>query len=259
MMKKYGITTVAVVGVFAMLIATSLQNVFAEDDKGLATVKAALKAVMPRAQPDSIGESAIPGMYEAVYGAQVIYVSADGRYLMEGDLYDMQKRVNLTEEKRQTGRAKAMDDLNEESMIIFEAKGETKYVITAFTDIDCGYCRKLHKEMQDYNDKGIEVRYVSFPRAGLQSPSYLKAVSVWCAADRNKAMTFAKNGAKLEQLQKLEQVDDKTCKDPIETHMKVAKTIGVSGTPTLVMDNGSVLPGYVPADRLEKILKENSN
>lgn len=229
------------------------------EDKDLATVTAALNALMPKVKADSVAKSAIPGMYEAVYGAQVVYISADGRFMIEGDLYDMQRRVNLTEEKRQLGRVKAMDTIDEDSMIVFKSTaGKAKYVITAFTDIDCGYCRKLHKEMKQYNDLGIEVRYVSYPRAGLKSPAYQKAVAVWCAKDRNEAMTEAKNGVKLDQLQKIEQVADKTCKDPIAEHMKVANAVGVSGTPTLVMEDGSVLPGYVPAQRLLKILEDSA-
>jgi thiol:disulfide interchange protein DsbC len=152
-----------------------------------------------------------------------------------------------------------MEELDKDSMIIFSPEsGKAKYTITAFTDIDCGYCRKLHSEMKDYNDLGIEVRYVSYPRAGLNSPSYEKAVAVWCSVDRNKAMSSAKAGASLEQLKKAEQVKDQSCKDPIKQHMKVASMVGVTGTPTLVMDDGSVLPGYLPAQRLLQALQENA-
>ena len=244
-------------GVMAFAVLAN-HAVYAEDDEGLATVKATLSVLMPKAQADSVTKSAIPGMYEAVFGAQVIYVSADGRFMLEGDLYDLQRRVNLTEEKRQSGRVKAMESLDEASMIVFSPKSETKYTITAFTDIDCGYCRKLHKEMKDYNDLGITIRYASYPRSGLNTPSYEKAVAVWCAVDRNKAMNFAKGGASLEQLQAIEQVKDKNCKDPIKLHMQVASMVGVSGTPTLVMQDGSVLPGYVPAQRLLQILEDSA-
>lgn len=241
----------------AFLMIFTTQVVYAED-KELESVKAALSVLMPKSQADSVSKSALPGIYEAVYGAQVIYISTDGRFMFDGDLYDVQRRVNLTEEKRQGGRVKAMSGIDEDSMIIFSPKGKVKYTITAFTDIDCGYCRKLHKEMKDYNDLGIEVRYVSYPRAGLNSDSYYKAVAVWCAVDSNKAMTFAKGGAKLEQLKQVEQVKDETCKDPIKQHMKVANTIGVTGTPTLVLQDGSVLPGYVPAKRLIQVLEEKA-
>ena len=179
--------------------------------------------------------------------------------MIERDIYDLKRRVNLTEAKRQGGRAKTMNSIDEKSMIVFSPeKSKAKHVITAFTDIDCGYCRKLHDQVKDYNKLAIELRYLAYPRAGLQSKSYQKAVAVWCAVDRNKAMSFAKGGAKLAQLQQMTQVEDKTCKDSIKTHYEAARQIGVTGTPTLVMEDGSVLPGYVPPDRLIKILDSSS-
>lgn len=243
----------------ALVLTGAMQPVAAAND--LDTVKDTLGKLMPKATPDSVMESAIPGIYEAVFGANVIYVSGDGRYMVEGDLYDLQKRENLTENKRETGRMKAIGSIPHDTMIIFKPEdGKTKYVITAFTDIDCGYCRKLHEQIADYNKLGIEVHYLAYPRAGLNSASYYKAESVWCATNQQKAMTFAKSGAKLEQIKALEQVKDKDCKPIIREHMDVAKEVGVSGTPTLVMNNGKVLPGYVAPDRLIQYLdKEVAN
>lgn len=247
--------------ILASTLAFNLSMQTATAANELDTVKDTLSRLMPKASPDSVMMSVIPGMYEAVYGANVIYVSADGRYMVEGDLYDLQKRENLTENKREGGRIKAMGTLSEDTMIIFKPKdGNIKHVITAFTDIDCGYCRKLHEQIADYNKLGIEVRYLSYPRAGLNSASFYKAESVWCAKDPHKAITFAKSGAKLEQIKALEQIEGKDCKPIIREHMDVAKEVGVSGTPTLVMNNGKVLPGYVAPDRLIQYLdKEVSN
>lgn len=225
-------------------------------DAEITAVEATLKKMMPRGTADSIGESTIPGLYEAVYGAQVIYVSRDGHYMLEGDIFDVDKRINVTEGKRQGGRVKAIESIDADSMIMFAPdKDKPKYVVTAFTDIDCGYCRKLHKEMAEYNKLGIAIRYAAFPRSGLNSESYYKAESVWCAKDRNKAMNFAKNGATLEQLKGLEQVNAKQCGDAIKKQYQVGRDVGVTGTPTLVMGDGQVLPGYVPADKLLGILK----
>jgi thiol:disulfide interchange protein DsbC len=230
-----------------------------EENKDIATIKAAIASLGLKDKPEKIIPSAVPGLYEVLVGQYVLYVSGDGKYMLQGDLYDVQRRVNLTDEIRSENRVKAMRALDEDSMIIFSpADGKAKFTITAFTDIDCGYCRKLHKEMQQYNELGIEVRYVSYPRAGLNSPSYEKAVAVWCAVDRNKAMTTAKSGASLNQLKEVEQVKDKSCKDPIKEHMKIANLVGVTGTPTLVMEDGSVLPGYVPADRLYQELEKHA-
>jgi len=236
-----------------------MQSAQAEEDKAIATIKASIESLGLRDQPEKITKSAVPGLYEVVVGQYVLYVSADGKYMLQGDLYDVQRRLNLTDEIRAVRRVKAMKELNGDSMIVFSPQsGKAKYTITAFTDIDCGYCRKLHNEMKDYNDLGIEIRYVSYPRAGLNSPSYEKAVAVWCAVDRNKAMSTAKAGASLEELKQTEQVKDESCKDPIKQHMKVASLVGVTGTPTLVMDDGTILPGYLPAQRLLQALQENS-
>ena len=230
-----------------------------EQDKGLETVKAAITSLQLRDKPEKITKSVIPGMYEVVIGQYILYVSADGHYMLQGDLYDVQKRVNLTDEIRQEGRIKAMKALDEDSLIVFSPKPEkVKYTITAFTDVDCGYCRKLHKEIKEYNDLGIAVRYASYPRAGVNSPSYYKAAAVWCAVDQHKAMTMAKNGASLDQLKGLDQVKGKTCDDSIKQQMKVANLIGVTGTPTLVMQDGSVLPGYLPPKRLLEALDDDA-
>jgi len=235
------------------------QPAFADDDKAVATIKAAIASMGLRDTPEKITPSAIPGLYEVLVGQYVLYVSADGKYMLQGDLYDVKNRTNLTDEIRAENRVKAMQDLDEDSMIVFApASGKPKFTITAFTDIDCGYCRKLHKEMKQYNDLGIEIRYVSYPRAGLNSPSYEKAVAVWCSVDRNAAMNTAKAGASLDQLKKAEQVKDKSCKDSIKEHMKIANMVGVTGTPTLVMEDGSVLPGYLPADRLYQELEKHA-
>jgi len=246
-----------ILALFIMMLAGG-QTVLA-DDPQLAKVETALKGLMPKAKPDAIAESAIPGLYEAVYGAQVVYVTANGQYMIEGDIYDLKQRVNLTEAKRQGGRLKAVNSIEHKSMIVFKPeKNKSKYVLSVFTDIDCGYCRKLHEQVKDYNKLGIELHYLAYPRAGLQSKSYQKAVAVWCAVDRNKAMSFAKGGATLAQLQKLTQVEDQSCKDAIKIHYETAREVGVTGTPTLVMEDGSVLPGYVPPDRLIKILDSNA-
>lgn len=223
----------------------------------LKTVRESLKSMNITAEPDTIQKSSLPGFYEVSFGAQVFYITADGQYMIDGDIWNLKKRVNLTEQRRSTGRVKAVASLHEPSLLIFSpASDKTKYRITVFTDIDCGYCRKLHQQIKDYNKLGIEIRYAAYPRSGLNTPSYFKAEAVWCAKDRNKAMTFAKGGAKLEQLQKFEQVEGDECKKAIADHMKIAREVGVSGTPTLVMEDGSVLPGYVPPDRLLQELKK---
>lgn len=129
-------------------------------------------------------------------------------------------------------------------MIIFPAKN-AKHTITIFTDIDCGYCRKLHSEVSRYTDAGITVRYLFFPRSGPNTESYFKAVSVWCADDRNQALTDAKLNNK---------VINKTCENPIDKHMQLAQAFGVNGTPAIIADDGTMVPGFVPAKELVKHL-----
>lgn len=131
-------------------------------------------------------------------------------------------------------------------MIVYAPK-QVKHTVTIFTDIDCPYCRKLHKEMQSYLDAGIEVRYLAFPRAGAGSESYKKAVSVWCAKNREEAMTRAKRG---------ETVKSESCKHPVDRHLALVQRLGVNATPTIFLENGRRIPGYVPAQRLLQILEQ---
>jgi len=248
--KKSLLTVVVFFGVQHVVFGASTE---------IETVKASLKGLI-KVDPDSVKLTPVDGLYEVSYGSKIVYMTSDGNFLIEGDVYDIKKGVNLTENVRQVGRKKVIDSLDEKHEIIFSPKdGKAKYVITAFTDIDCGYCRKLHKEMKQYNDLGIEMRYVAFPRSGPKTESYYKAVAVWCAKDRNKAMTFAKGGAKLEQLKNLEQVSNpKECEDAVNKHLAKAREVGITGTPTLFMESGQVIPGYVPAERLIQMLKNGN-
>jgi len=229
-----------------LLIAPTMQ-VFADNQKEIEGIRAALAKIIPQNKPDVISPSHIPGIYEAVFGAQIVYLSADARYFIQGDLIDLTTKVNLTEQTRAVQRKKLVKKMDESTMVVFNPKGKVKHTISVFTDIDCGYCRKLHREMETYLEKGIKIRYLSFPRSGPNTKSYFKAISVWCAKDKQDAMTRSKSG---EELPKAD------CKHPIDEHMRMAEDFGVSGTPTIVLENGEVIPGYVPAERLEKILKD---
>jgi thiol:disulfide interchange protein DsbC len=237
-----------VAGLVFVVVFPFVSPVMAGETEDISTIKKVLGALMPQAQADSIKPAGFPGMYEAIYGSQIIYISSDGRYMLEGDLYDLKNRTNLTEGKRRVGRAKVVADMDEKDMVVFAPKKEMiKHTITAFTDIDCGYCRKLHKQIKDYNDLGIAIRYAAYPRSGVNTPSYFKAVSVWCADDRKTAMTKSKAGETLPRAD---------CKNPVKDQMEAAKLVGVTGTPTLVLEGGRVIPGYVEPKRLLKILQQ---
>jgi thiol:disulfide interchange protein DsbC len=145
---------------------------------------------------------------------------------------------------RNDTRRKAIEGVGEENMIVFSPQ-DPKHTVTVFTDIDCGYCRKLHREIDSYENAGIKVRYLLFPRSGVDSPSYDKAVSVWCSEDRAKALTEAKQG---------KAVDKKECDNPVREDIELGHSLGVTGTPTIVLENGRVVPGYVPAASLKRML-----
>lgn len=208
-----------------------------------------LSKLIPGEAPDSIMESPLKGIYQVSYGAQIFYLSADGNYLLQGDLVDVNTRKNLTVEASRGGRASMMKKVKTDSTVTFAPKGETKHTITVFTDIDCPYCVKLHDEVEDYNKAGIAVRYMLYPRAGIGSNSYKKAVSVWCSDDRKDALTKSKNR---------EDVESRSCDNPVKEHMALGEEIGVSGTPAIVLSDGSLIPGYRPAKDMARLLDASS-
>jgi len=207
-------------------------------------VQERLSQIIPNRQADSILPAPVAGLYEAVYGTDIFYISEDGKHLLQGDLYDLDTKTDLTEHKRASGRLKVIDAIDPATMIIFKP-AKTRYVVDVFTDLDCAYCRKLHSEIDSYLAEGIEIRYLAYPRSGYRTRSYFKAVSAWCADDRKSALTKAKAG---------EDIESKTCKSPVDEHMAAANELGITGTPTLIMPDGSIVPGYVPAKQLAKIL-----
>ncbi len=228
------------------VIALSSTVLHAENDAEVAIRAAIEKVSQGSARPDSIRPSRIKGLYEVVLGTEVIYVTADGRYLLNGDLLDVQQRRNISDERRAVLYKNAIDKLDEGSMIVYAPK-ETRHTVTVFTDIDCPYCRKMHHEMAEYNKAGIKIRYLAFPRAGIGSDSYNKTVSVWCADDRATALTRAKNG---------EQIKKASCDNPVREHLDLVKQLGVNATPTLFLEDGRRIPGYVPAERLINMLEQ---
>lgn len=195
---------------------------------------------------DSAGAAPIKGLFAITSGTKIIYVSGDGKYAMEGELFDMRNGENLTEKQKDLVRAKMLGALDERDMIRF-SPDDTRHTITVFTDVDCGYCRKLHSEIPMLHDAGIAVRYLGFPRAGPGSETYEKMVSIWCAKDRRKAMTDAKAGKK---------IPGRQCKNPLQEHVDAGRRFGVRGTPAIVLEDGSLISGYLPAARLRELLEK---
>ncbi len=215
---------------------------------GDSAVRNRLNKIIPGQTPDLIEQTPYKGLYEVVYGSDIFYLSADGRYLFQGDMVDLKTQANLTEGRRTKGRLTLMKKASLDSKIRFTpAEGKAQHVVDVFTDVDCFYCQKLHSEMDSYTSEGIEIRYLAFPRAGVGSHSYDKIVSVWCAEDQHSEMTLAKNKQKPKE---------RTCENPVKAHMELGREVGVSGTPALVFDDGTLLPGYVPAVQLKKMLDE---
>ncbi len=199
---------------------------------------------------ENIQTSPMPHLYLVSIPPRLFYASADGRYILNGDMINVATNTNITQGLRGKARMAAIDELGEASMIVFSPKnGKVKHTISVFTDIDCGYCRKLHNAIDEYNELGIRVRYLAYPRAGIGSGSYDKAVAVWCAKDRKKAMTQAKNN---------ESVKSAKCDNPVADHFKMGTMIGVRGTPALVLESGQLVPGYVPPQRLAAILDQEA-
>lgn len=189
----------------------------------------------------------IADLYQIMVEGQVIYMTVDGRYLFSGDLVDLKTRSNLTEKAKVNLVKMKLEKLDTESMIIYSATGKTEHIITVFTDIDCPFCSKLHSEIPALNENGVEVRYLAYPRAGIGSASYHKAVSVWCADNRAKTMDKAMWG---------EDIAAKTCHNPVASHIELSQGFNVRGTPNIFLEDGQVLPGYVPAKELLRVLNK---
>lgn len=240
MLKK---SILAVVSLFLVLM---FGYGAAAENPDAAQIRKALEQLIPNAKPDSITPSPIKGIYEVVYGSQLFYMTSDGRYILQGNLFDATTRKDISETRRAAVRVQAVNSIGENSMIVFAPKEGVKHTVTVFTDPDCPYCRKLHNEVGEYNRLGIKVRYLLFPRAGKGSATYDKSVSVWCAKDRNDALTQVKAG---------NEIDKKTCDNPIDKHMDMGEMMGITGTPTIILEDGRILPGYVPAGKLAEMIK----
>ena len=198
----------------------------------------ALAKTMPNVKPDKISATPVEGLYEVIVGSQVVYMSADARYMIEGDLYDLKTKINVSETAKSAIRLAAIDELGADNMLVY--KPETvKNIITVVTDIDCPYCRKLHNEVPDYLKNNVEVRYIFMPLKG--ASDMRKTVSVWCSDNQQLALDLAKAG---------DEIEEKVCDNPISSHLQLARDLGVRGTPAIVLEDGTLLPGYVPVDKL---------
>jgi thiol:disulfide interchange protein DsbC len=228
----------------AAWVAISLGAVAADTD--FSEVEESIRSLAPGATSIAISETPIEGLLMVQIEGDIVYATADGKYLIQGRVLDMKTREDLTESAKAEVRQALLAKVDSGSQITF-APAEPKYDLMVFTDIDCGYCRKLHAEIDQYNEQGIAIHYMAFPRAGVGSHSYDKAVSVWCAGNQQDALTQAKLGA---------EPDPAQCDNPIDEQYALGRELGVTGTPSLLTSAGQMIPGYVPPAQLRARLDQ---
>jgi thiol:disulfide interchange protein DsbC len=247
--------------ILALLLATTSLSACAQDgapapaaaDKATVAVapgtpaavaRAALKKLDPTMPIESVSDAPLAGFQQAIVGGQVVFVSNDGKYLMQGTLYDIAAKRDMGEAAMAALRVDLLRTVPKSDRIVF-APADPKYTVTVFTDVECGYCRKMHSQIADYNKLGIAVQYVAFPRMGLGSEDYRKMVSVWCSTDRKKALTDAKNDRP---------VATADCTNPVALQYKLGQRLGLTGTPMVLAPDGTQLGGYVPPEQLRAAL-----
>ena len=207
----------------------------------------ALQTLNPQIKIDYVGAAPLPGFREVIVGGQVVLVSDDGKYLVQGTVLDIAQKKELTQSSPALSkyRQDLLKSIKTSDRIVF-APANPKYTVSIFTDIECGYCRKLHSEIAEYNKQGIAIEYMAFPRMGLGSPDHKNMISVWCASDRKQALTDAKSG---------KPVPVRECRStPVDMEYNVGQRLGISGTPAVFAPDGSQLGGYLPPDKMREAL-----
>lgn len=225
--------------VFSVFSASADENIEQE-------IAAALAGFIPDIRIDSVRAAPVEGLYQVLMGTDVIYMSRDGNYVLKGELLDINLKRNLTEDVRAGARLRLIEGIDKDEYIEF-APERADAAIYVFTDVECGYCRKLHRDVPELNARGISVRYLAFPRNGMDSAVGREMRDVWCAADRPAAMTAAKNR---------QSVSAADCADPVAKHYALGRQLGIRGTPAIYLENGRMLPGYLTPDELEHQLPQ---
>jgi len=200
----------------------------------------------PGTRVEDIRPSPVAGLYELSHGTEIVYVTADGKYALNGDLINTSNNDNITEGRRRAARAKLINAIPESEMLVFGPR-DPKYTVTVFTDVDCAYCRQLHSQIADYNRLGIRVRYLFYPRTGPNTASWTKAEEVWCSSNRNEALTLAKRGLPIKA---------KACSNPVAKHYALGQEFALQGTPAIVLANGDLIGGYVTPVELAQELQK---
>lgn len=239
LIKKRLIGALALVAFSSFSLAAAVdKDVATSITKKLSALELSIKTINP---------SAVDGLYEVLTNRGVYYVSKDAQFFVQGNIYNLDKNMENITEKGLSVLRKGSLEAFEKDMVVYKAEKE-KHVVTVFTDTSCGYCQKLHAEMADYNNAGITVRYLAFPRGGMKSNAYNTMTSIWCAEDPKLAMDNAKSRKKIES---------KSCDNNIKAQFELGQSFGVTGTPALVLEDGSLQPGYLPAPRLLQLLEQS--
>lgn len=203
-------------------------------------IREALGGLVPNATVEHIADTRVEGLHEVVIAGQVLYVTSDGATLIQGSLFDIESRTDLTERSKASRRVPLLEAVGPEKRIIF-GDADAEHRVTVFTDIDCGYCRRMHEEIAQYNALGIAVEYLFFPRGGENTEAWDKSVAVWCASDRLDAMTRAKAG---------QSVPAGSCDNPVAQDFELGRSVGVEGTPAIYSEDGIQVGGYLPPQQM---------
>jgi thiol:disulfide interchange protein DsbC len=234
-------------GLGAALLVAVAGNAWTQDFEA---IEARLATIVPDMDRVAISETPVPGIVQVRIGGDIVYMSDDGRFLLQGRMVDMETQIDLTDAAMSGLRKEQIAELESKDFVTF-GNDQADFEILVFTDPDCGYCRRLHEQIDEYEAAGIKVHYLAFPRAGVGSQTYDKMVSVWCADDRQSAMNIAKAGRTPPQA---------TCDNPVTDQYQLGQAVGVTGTPSIVTFNGDIIPGYVPPAQLrERLERLNAN
>lgn len=219
----------------------------AEAQEAALPTREEIAAKLKNVAPSDLVDSVLEGFYEVAVGSRVGYISVDGRYLIEGEVYDLETSRNITEDSRSEARVGLLGGVDPAQMIVFKpADRPVLHTITIFTDVDCGYCRQFHREIDQVLARGIEVHYLFYPRTGPNTESWSKAERVWCAADQQTALTNAKLGGP---------IPDLGCtNNPVAAQYDLGHQVGVTGTPSIYTAEGIHIGGYLPPDQLLETL-----
>ena len=224
-------------------IEQPVQELRANDNVEADQLVSALKRIRPDADVGQAHATPIPGLLGlAMPGGNVIYGTPDGRHVIAGDLYALDDTlVNLTERWREAQRKGVLDAVDVSTVVVFPAAGTRRHVLNVFVDVDCEYCRLLQADINAINDLGIEIRYLAYPRAGLDTPSYHRMVAAWCAEDPRAALSQVMQGS---------EIPAKSCTNAVSDHFALAERLGIPGTPAIVTPEGRLLRGYTSVDEL---------